>query len=102
MEIVYEDKFTSLEHYHLVPVIYVRDELVTVRHDTEQIFHLVHLFIEFTEAPIVQLGVSPQTPLSTAPVMTPVITCPWEVDPFGMAELVAHEVEVGLAAQAVG
>ena len=49
-----------------------------------------------------QVGVVRQRPLPAGVVHRPAVALAREIDPFGVAELVAHEVEIAFAGQAEG
>ena len=57
-----------------------------------------HIVIKVIQPLILQETVILQTPLTAAVIEAPAISLPGEVDPFGMAKLVAHEVQVSLTA----
>lgn len=102
MEIEDVDKFSSLENDHLVLVVLQGDVLVVVHHHVEGGLHVIHHFVELSESIVVQVLIVFEAPLPSAPVIAPVVAFTWEIDPFWVAELVAHEVEVALASQAEG
>ena len=56
--------------------------------------NLEHRSIEIAQVVEVEVLVVHQIPLATSIFMTPSIALAWEVNPFGMTKLIAHEVEV--------
>uniref|UniRef100_A0A7C8YLM4 Uncharacterized protein n=1 Tax=Opuntia streptacantha TaxID=393608 RepID=A0A7C8YLM4_OPUST len=40
-----------------------------------------------------------EVPLPSALVITPIIAISWEVNPFGMAKLITHEVKIAISSQ---
>ena len=61
-------------------------------HDVEKILHLVHDLVKLSKAVVVKVLVVLETPLTTAPVVTPIVALAREVNPFRMAEFVAHRI----------
>lgn len=68
-------------------------------HNIEKIFHLVHDLVKLSEAMVVKVFVKLKTPLTTAPVIAPIVALPRKINPLWMAELVAHEVKVCLSSE---
>jgi len=102
VEIEDEDKFAFLKNDQLILFVHKRDELMTVSHHVELSLHSVHDLVEVAHVAEVELFVVLEAPLSSAPVVAEVIAFTWEVNPFWMGILVAHEVQVGLATQVEG
>lgn len=63
------------------------------------LFGGVHGTIEFIQKLVLQQIIVHQVPLAPRVMIRIIITLPWEVQPFRMAKFVAHEVQIGLAAQ---
>ena len=61
-----------------------------------------HVLVEQAQPLVLQALVVPQAPLAAAVVEAPAVALPGKVDPFWVAEFVAHEVQVGLAAAGQG
>ena len=57
-----------------------------------------HAPVEGIQLAVLEIAVFHQTPLAAAVLVAPAVALAGEIDPLGMAELVAHEVEVGGAA----
>ena len=57
-----------------------------------------HVPVEFAQEAVLQSLIVLQAPLAAAVVEAPAVALPGEVDPFRVAELVAHEVQVCFAA----
>ena len=61
-------------------------------------FHQVeHGTVESAHEAVFQVLVVDERPLATGELVAPIVACTRKVNPFGMAELVAHEVEPSLA-----
>ena len=60
---------------------------------------LVHLFVEVAELAVAQVFVAKQVPLASAVVIAEVVALAREVNPLGMAKLVAHEVKIAFTAK---
>lgn len=71
-------------------------------HGLEDLLHIVHGLVKLTQLAVSQILVIFQVPLSSAIVITVVVTISWEVNPFWVTELIAHEVEVGLSTETEG
>ena len=96
MEVENKDEFTTFEDNHFVAIVHEGDELVIVVHDVEQIFHIVHFPIEIAHTFVHQIVSMRKTPLSTAPMVTPIVASSREVNPLRVTEFVTHEVKVSL------
>lgn len=68
-------------------------------HHIENGFPVVHHLVELTQLAKSEFFFVLQAPLSPAHVITKVVSLSWEVNPLGVAELVAHEVKVGLSSE---
>ena len=91
-----ENKYQILTHIgeYLVAVV-VPDFLYgSVMEVFNALDDLQHGSFEVTQVVVGQVLVVHQVPLSTGILARPSVAFAWEVYPFGMAELVAHEVEV--------
>ena len=53
-----------------------------------------HLIVEIAKIVVTQIVIVHKVPLATRILVTPAIALAWEIYPFGMAELVAHKVEI--------
>ena len=61
-----------------------------------------HILVKITQPLVFEIFVVPQAPLAAAVMEAPAVAFTGEVDPLRVAKLVAHEVEVGLAAATQG
>ena len=101
VEVEGEEGGAFLVHQGLAGV--VQDQLlVTAGEDTVLFRHFHHGNLEVAQVLVLEVGVVGQTPLAAAVVVTPAVALPGEIDPLGVAEFVAHEGQVALAAQAHG
>ena len=64
--------------------------------------HLHHGLVEIGEEPVAEGGVVAQVPLAAGIVIAPVIALAREINPFGVAEFVAHEVEIAVPGRGQG
>ena len=85
-------------------VVLVHEQVVgiAVGKDAVSAYHKEHLAVEIGQERISQLLAVAQRPLAPCVVVRPAVALAREVDPFGVSEFVAHEVEVCLAARRDG
>mmetsp|Transcript_9850 Transcript_9850/g.28314 ORF Transcript_9850/g.28314 Transcript_9850/m.28314 type:complete len:381 (+) Transcript_9850:270-1412(+) len=99
MEVEDEEQLALLRRDHLVALVLQAHVLVRLAEEWEGLLQAVHRRVEVVEVDVPQVGLVGQGPLAAGAVVRPVVADAREVDPLGVAELIAHEVEVALAAE---
>ena len=99
MEIEDKKQITLLVDDDFAHVVLGRHVLVLLDHGFESYLYLVHFFVESVEVAVSKIFVVHQVPLTTTMLITISITFSREIDPFGMTEFIAHEVEVPFATE---
>lgn len=56
-----------------------------------------HVPVELAQKPVFQILGIGQAPLPARVPVRPVVSRPWKIDPFGMSELVSHEIQIPAA-----
>jgi hypothetical protein len=102
MEVEDPQQARTLKHNDLVALVLEGD--VSLRGVQPSVFLLcpLHLGVEFVEVAVAQEGVVDKVELAARVGEGVVVTFAGEVEPLWVAELVAFEVEVAFAAEAVG
>ena len=102
MEIESEQKALAFKDDHLVGIVEQSQIAHALGKHTAGLGQLDHVVIKVTQPLIFQKSVVPQAPLAAAVMKAPAVALSGEVDPLGMAEFIAHEVQIGLAATTEG
>ena len=101
MEIENEQQITLLVGDDLVLLMRQSNILVQLHHGTELDLLLIHDSVELAQLTVTQQIVIHEVPLTSAVVKAEAVAFAREVDPLRVTELVSHEVQVGLSAQAL-
>mmetsp|Transcript_19026 Transcript_19026/g.32057 ORF Transcript_19026/g.32057 Transcript_19026/m.32057 type:complete len:462 (+) Transcript_19026:287-1672(+) len=99
MKVEGKDQVAAFEDDDLVILILLADILMLGAHKLEAILTCLHQFIKGLKEFVAQQIILRQIPTTSAVMMTPAILRAREVDPLGVPKLVAHEVQIALAAQ---
>lgn len=101
VEVEDEDAAAALEHDDLVALVLEADVGLGCVQPAVVGLRQVHLAVELVEVPVPQQVVFGQVELAPRVPERVLVALAREVEPFRVAELVAFEVEVALAAEAV-
>mmetsp|Transcript_126990 Transcript_126990/g.301597 ORF Transcript_126990/g.301597 Transcript_126990/m.301597 type:complete len:383 (-) Transcript_126990:128-1276(-) len=99
MEVERENQISAFKHDHLVHFTLLADILMRCIHELVSILAGMHKLIKGLEELVAQQIILCQVPSTSAVLVAPAVLRAREVDPLGVPELVAHEVQVALAAQ---
>mmetsp|Transcript_12211 Transcript_12211/g.30652 ORF Transcript_12211/g.30652 Transcript_12211/m.30652 type:complete len:228 (-) Transcript_12211:1566-2249(-) len=103
MKVENKQQFALLRHNHLVTLVLERNILVAVlNQEGESLLQSVHGSVKVVQVDVPKMSLIGKRPLTTSAVVRPVIADTGEIDPLGMPELVAHEVEVALSTKRHG
>lgn len=102
VEVEHEQQVPLLVNQNLVPVVFRSD--VLIRRLQNVVLHVQsdHLLLKVVQKMVPQSRVLGQIPSSSAMLIGPPVALPGKVDPLRMPELVPHEGQVPLSAQAEG
>ena len=98
----YEQQVAVRENHRLVALVHREVPGITVREYLVTLHQLYHRLVEIPQPRVAQEPVLRQRPLPPGVGVAPAVAFAREVDPLGVPELVAHEVEVGLPARRDG
>ncbi len=93
-EVEDEYQVAALEAQYLIAIIVPYLLHRSVLEVTHALDDLEHLTVEIAQPMVAEVLIVNQVPLATGILIRPAITLAWEVDPLGMTELVAHEVQI--------
>ena len=99
MEVKDKQQISSFKYYQLIFIVNECYILMLTVQPVECIFELIKGCIKFLQVLIFKIRVVAEVPLSAAVVEAEGVALPREVDPLGVSELVAHEVQVRISAQ---
>lgn len=99
MEVKDVKKVTFFENDDLVALVRRADILVRLYHGAELNLIGIHDSVPGCKIIVKKIVVIHQVPLSAAVVIAVTVAFSWEVDPFWVTKLVAHEVKVGLSSE---
>ena len=102
MEVEQEDAAAALEGEQLIALVLAQAVGHAGAHHVVVLDQLNHGLVEVAQQLVAQEAVVREAPLAAGILEAPAVALAREVDPLRMAELVAHEVEVALAARADG
>ncbi|VTR68605.1 hypothetical protein DESC_710101 [Desulfosarcina cetonica] len=97
-----EDISAAHEGQHLVAIMLPQRHQVAGRKQVGRLDQPEHGPIETGQQLVLESGIVHQRPLPAGVAIAPAIAFPGEVDPLGMTELVAHEVEITAARRGQG
>ena len=93
-EIEHKDVVATHVGQHLVAIVMPYFDNVCLLYVLHVLYHLQHCLVKITQIVIAQVFVIHQAPLTTGIFVAPSVTLAREVYPFGMTELVPHEVQI--------
>ena len=93
-EVEHEDEVASHECKHLVAVVVPYLLYGSLREVLLAFNHLEHGLVEVAKIVVVEFLVVHEVPLAACILVAPSVALAREVNPFGMSELVTHEVEI--------
>ena len=99
MPVENEKQIAVTECHRLVGLVHQLIVGIAAPHHTVRLGHRQHGPVEKTELTVAQAVVVSQRPLAARITVAPAVPLARKVDPFGMTELVAHKIEIGLASQ---
>ena len=99
VEVEHEEQIAPCEGKRLVRFVCEKPHGPGVGADAARLQRLEHRGVEVAERLEAEIRVVPQGPLPAGMGIVPAVLRPREVDPLGVAELVAHEVEVRAAVE---
>lgn len=102
MEVEDEDDSGSLEYNDLVTLVLERDECLRGMEPTVSLLALVHVPIKVVEELVTEQVIVSEVQLPPSVPVRVVVPFPGEVQPLGVAKLVAFKVEIPLTPEAVG
>ena len=97
MEVEDNQTVAALERQHLVALVLAEGNRPSVE-QTVFCDAVDHVPVETVQPAVFQQLVVGQIPLAAGMVEGPAVVLPREVDPFGMTEFIAHEVEIAAGA----
>mmetsp|Transcript_84829 Transcript_84829/g.262614 ORF Transcript_84829/g.262614 Transcript_84829/m.262614 type:complete len:319 (-) Transcript_84829:497-1453(-) len=96
MEVEDDQALSALHGDHLVLLAHERAVVVPVAQEREAALDLHHVLVELVEEPVAQVVLVRQVVATVGVVVAPAVALAREVDPLGVAELVAAEAQVAL------
>jgi hypothetical protein len=102
MEVEDPQQARALKHNDLIALVLQADVRLGRMQPSVLLFRPLHLAVELVQEAVAQQFVVDEIELPARVVEAVAVTFAGEVEPFGMAELVALEVQIAFSAQAVG
>eukprot|EP00951_Prasinocladus_malaysianus_P021839 scaffold181505_cov33-Prasinocladus_malaysianus.AAC.1 len=99
MEVEDKDKLIALADNDLALVVLLADAQVWGADEAKPVVQLMHGLVPLVELVVQQVRPVHQAPLAPAVLVAPVVAVSREVDPLGVAKLVAHEVQPAVPAE---
>ena len=102
VEVEDKEQWASFIDKNLVSSVSGPDVLVLTGKYGILLFQGKHGFVELKEMIVPEIGSGHQIPLSSTVLIAPVVALSWEIYPFWVTKLIAHEVKIPLTSQTEG